>query len=246
MASSTSSRIRAGGGLSAAMFSTRRGAITTAAVAAGLAAILLFVFLSNYKKGSAPAATNTPVFLASGYIPRGTPASVIATSQLLTRTTYPSSRISVGAIADPAVLRGEVAAVDIYPGQEITAGDFTVGNVTIASQLTGAERAIAIPVDAAHGLIGYVAAGDHVDVLSDSGGGRVGAGGVNMLAQDIDVISAPGGATSTSGGNLILRVTPQQANTLAFAADNGKIWITLRPPIGALGTTTTIPPSSKK
>ncbi len=50
MEASSSTRRRAGGRVSGAMFSTRRGAITTAVVAALLAGILLFVFVQNYKK----------------------------------------------------------------------------------------------------------------------------------------------------------------------------------------------------
>jgi Flp pilus assembly protein CpaB len=227
------------------MFSTRRGAITTAVVAALLAAILLFVFVQSYQKGGTSSSGNTPVFVASGYIPAGTPVSVIASAQLLSRTTVPSNHVVVGAISDPSVLRGEVAAVSIYPGQQLTAGDFTAKAVGLASQLTGAQRAIAIPVDSAHGLVGYVAAGDHVDVLDDSGAGRAGANGVSLLAANVPVLVAPGssggngiaGGGGNSNGNIILEVSARQASEFAYASDNGKVWIILRPPLGALGTT---------
>lgn len=249
MEASSSSRRRAGGNLTGAMFSTRRGAITTAIIAALIAGILLFAFVQSYKKGGSSSAGNAPVFVASGYIPAGTPVSVIASSQLLSRTTVPTNHVVVGAISDPSVLRGEVASTAIYPGQQLTAADFTTKNVSLASQLTGANRAIAIPVDSAHGLVGFVEAGDHVDVLNDAGGGRVGAGGVSVLAQNVLVLSAPGGASSSGSplsgssssngsGNIILEVTAKQSAAFAFAADNGKVWITLRPPVGALGTTT--------
>ena len=248
MEASSSTRKRAGGGLTGAMFSTRRGAITTAVVAALLAGLLLFVFVSNATKTSSTAAVNTPVFVSTGYIPSGTPVSVIASSQLLSRTTVPSNHVVVGAISDPSLVRGEVAAVNIYPGQQLTATDFTAKSVTVASQLTGDQRAIAIPVDSAHGLVGFVQAGDHVDVLDDAGAGAAGRGGVAVLAQNVVVLSAPGAAASGSGigggggggagGNILLQVTSKQATAFAFAADNGKVWITLRPPVGALGTTT--------
>lgn len=245
MEASSSTRRRTGGNLTGAMFSTRRGAITTAVVAALIAGVLLFAFVQSQQKGGSGTTGNTPVFVASGYIPAGTPVSVIASAQLLSRTTVPSNHVVVGAISDPSVLHGEVAATNIYPGQQLTAADFTTKTVTITSQLTGANRAIAIPVDAAHGMLGYVQAGDRVDVLNDSGGGRAGAGGVSVLATNVLVLSAPGGGGGSSiagggssGGNIILEVSAKQAPAFAFAADNGKIWITLRPPVGALGTTT--------
>jgi Flp pilus assembly protein CpaB len=225
------------------MFSTRRGAITTAVVAAILAGLLIFAFVSSYTKGGAAAPVNTPVFVSQGFIPRGTPASVVASNSLLDRTTVPSNHVVVGAISDPATLKGEVAVQDIYPGQQVTAADFAVGNVSAASQLTGVERAISVPVDTTHGLIGFVHSGDHVDVLASltSGGG---GGQVTTLATNITVLNAPGGGGGggvgggSSGGGIVLRVTPKEASTMAYAADNGKIWIVLRPPVGAIGTTT--------
>ena len=247
MEASSNTRRRAGGNLTGAMFSTRRGAITTAVIAALLAAILLFAFVQSYKKGGSGSSGNTPVFVASGYIPAGTPASVIASAQLLSRTTVPSNHVVVGAISDPSVLRGEVAAVSIYPGQQLTAADFTAkATGGLASQLTGDQRAIAIQVDSAHGLIGYVQAGDHVDVLDDSGAGKTGPNGVSVLADNVPVLVAPGSSggggiggssSSSTSGNIILEVSARQATEFAYAADNGKVWILLRPPLGALGTT---------
>src|SRR5579872_579096 len=124
MEASSSNRRRTGGGFSGAMFSTRRGALTTALVAALLAGILLFAFVQSYKKGTSAPVVNTPVFVASGYIPAGTPVSVIAAGQLIARTTVPASHVVVGAITDPSVIRGEAAAVSIYPGQQLTTTDF--------------------------------------------------------------------------------------------------------------------------
>jgi pilus assembly protein CpaB len=228
------------------MFSTRRGALTTAAVAAVLAGLLLFIFVQNYNKGGSGAVVNTPVYVASGYIPKGTPASVIASGSLMSRTTVPSTHVVAGAIGDPSAIKGEVAVDAIYPGQQLTAADFTTANVTLASQLTGHQRAIAIPVNSSSGLIGFLQTGDHVDVMADSGGGTAGAGGVAIVAQNVLVLSAPGatgggsvgsGSPSGNGANVVLQVTPKQAQAFAFASDNGKVWLTLRPPVGALGTT---------
>ena len=235
MEASSSSRRRSSG-LGGAMFSTRRGAITTAALAALLAGVLLYAFVQSYKKGGTPTVVNTPVFVASQFIPRGTPVSVIASGQLMSRTTVPSSHVIAGAIADPSAVKGEVAAADIYPGQQLTATDFTSGTVSLASQLTGVNRAIAIPVDTAHGLVGFVHTGDHVDVLESLNGV------VSVLAQNITVLNAPssgGGGVGggSSGGDIILQVTPRLAVQAAYAADNGKIWVVLRPPVGAIGST---------
>jgi Flp pilus assembly protein CpaB len=129
----------------------------------------------------------------------------------------------------------------------LTAADFTAVGATIASELPNGDRAIAIPVDSAHGLVGFVHPGDHVDVLASFGGGTTTHGTVTVVAQDVLVLSAPGGGGGGGGiiggggggggaGNMVLRVDARTAQELAFDADNGKVWITLRPPAGAISS----------
>jgi pilus assembly protein CpaB len=228
------------------MFSSRRGTLFIAAAAAVLAGILLFIFVQQYRKSVTSTTSSTPVFVASGYIPRGTAASLVASSQLLQRTVVKSSAVRLGAITDPAVLHGEVAVTDIYPGQQILASEFSATGVSIASELTGGNRAIAIPVDAAHGLVGFVSAGDRVDLLSSLAGGGAARGAEQLLVSNVLVLSAPGAPTSgggltgssNSGANIVLSVNEKSAEQVAYVADNGKLWVLLRPPLGAIGTST--------
>jgi Flp pilus assembly protein CpaB len=219
------------------MLSTRGGAITVAAVAAIAAGILLFVFVQRYRSNTSASSATTTVFVARSLIPQGSSADVIASEQLLQRTTLRGSQVQGGAIADPSVLHGEVAAMNIYPGQQITAADFTA-SATIASELTATQRAVSVPVDSAHGLIGFVRTGSHVDVLA-SYSGSLGAarGSVTTLIRDVLVLSAPSASGGVGGGgnssNIVLRVSEADATNLAYAADNGKVWVVLRPPLGA-------------
>jgi Flp pilus assembly protein CpaB len=242
-----SSARRIGGKSPRDIFSSRRGTIIIAAGAAVLAGVLLFVFVQQYRKSVNNTAANAPVFVATGYIPRGTAASLVASDQLLQRTLVKSKTVQRGAITDPTVLHGEVAIADIYPGQQITATDFSATGVGISSQLTANNRAIAVPVDAAHGLVGFVSTGDHVDLLSSFTGGNA-RGAVSAMASNVLVLSAPGGGggggiagtgnTGGGGGNIVLSVSTQLAPKIAYVADNGKLWVLLRPPAGAIGSTT--------
>ena len=114
---------------------------------------------------------------------------------------------------------------------------------TVLPKLADSERAIAVPIDEAHGLVGQVQTGDHVDVLasyttSSSATGQ-GQGVVKTLLQDKLVLRAV--AQPTEGGDegkaadksIILRVSDREAVSLAHAADNGKVWVLLRPAAGA-------------
>ena len=230
--------------------STRAGTIGAAVVAALLAFVSILVYLNKYRHSVSAQGAPVTVLVAKKLIPKGTPGAAVAASGLFQTTTLRESQLRNGALADPGSLRGRVAAQDIYPGQQLTTSDFTAGGTTIAGTLTKAERLISVPLDSAHGLIGQVDAGDHVDVFAGFNVVPLGPGGVplnggaarpmlRMVMQNIPVIAvgtkSGGGVSSgtTQTTNVTLKVTDTQAEELAFASDNGKIWLVLRPAAGA-------------
>jgi pilus assembly protein CpaB len=212
------------------LFRTRGGAVVIGAIAAVLAAILLVAYLKSYRSSVKSGTRPMTVLVAKSLIPRGTSGTLIAQQHLYQVTSVPQSQLKALAIADPAALSGSVTAADVFPGQQLTAGDFTASPVnSIPTQITGARRAIAISVDATHGVGGQVQAGDHIDIY-------VGVNNViKLMAANVLVLAGP----SSAGGNLILRVSAPQAAKFAFAQDNGKLWLVLRPQVGATPT----PPS---
>jgi pilus assembly protein CpaB len=223
---------RIGGGWASQVLSSRRGGVTVAIGAALVAGVLLFVFVQQYRKSVKGTVNSAQVLVAKAFIPRGTPSSVITSQSMYTRTALPSSQTLAGAISDPLVLTGTVAARDIYPSQQLQGSDFTRANVTLSSQLSGTARALEINADAVLGMVGYVAPGDHVDLLASVGNS------ITELAQNVLVLSAPGlitGAVApgSSGTGLVVRVTDANALQIAAAEENGKILVVLRPPVGA-------------
>jgi len=228
---------------------TRGGAITIAATAAALAGIVLLAFISQYKDRVQGGTVEHSVLVADRLIPKGTSGAVVVSDGLFKPSSVQGENVASGALASSAALGGKVATRDIYPGQQITAADFASNADPLRGQLSGIQRAMDVPIDSAHGLIGEVRAGDHVDVFA--GFFSVDAASVNdrpqlrTLIQDILVLKAPDAETTKASSNndtedLTVRVTAQQAAALAFAADNGKVWFILRPPSGAKN----VPPSS--
>jgi Flp pilus assembly protein CpaB len=210
-----------------------------AGAAALLAGILLFVFVDSRNSNSGSSGSQR-VLVAKSLIPKGSSGDVVAAQQLAIPTTFKGDQVKSGAIADPKTLQGDVATADIYPGQQITAGDFTSSDEGVTAKIAGAQRAISVPVDSAHGLIGDVKTGDHVDVLAGfttQGNQGTNRPLVRTLLQNVLVLSAPktsgSGAVSGDSSNITLRVSDRDAANLAFTADNGKVWIVLRPPAGA-------------
>jgi Flp pilus assembly protein CpaB len=219
---------------------TRGGAITIAATAALFAGILLLAFTSRYKDRVQSGTVEHSVLVANRLIPKGTSGAVVVSDGLFKPSSVQGENVASGALASSAVLGGKVATRDIYPGQQITAADFASNADPLRGQLSGVQRAIDVPIDDAHGLVGEVRAGDSVDVLagfntanSNTGRGRP---QLRTLIQDVRVLKAPdpdAKATGRDTKDLTVRVTADQAAQLAFASDAGRVWFILRPPVGA-------------
>ncbi len=215
------------------LLTTRRGTVVVGAVAAVLAAVILLVYLSQYRNNLKQSATPVTVLVAKRLIEKNTPGDLIGRQQLFVPTTMPQSQLREGAISDPIALRGTVAIADLYPGQQLTTADFAPKGGLIVNQLARDRRAIAIPTDAIHGLVGQVATGDHVDIYVAFANER-GRPSVSLLLKDALVMSAPGstggGVVSGRGSGFVIRATDQTAPELAFAADYGRLWLVMRPP----------------
>jgi len=212
------------------LFSTRRGSFLVGVVAAALAGIVLLAYLHNYRSSFNASGVRAPVLVAKNLIQKGTPGNIVGQTNQFQVANIPKAQLQTGAISDPAALRGRVAIVDIYPGQQLSAADFVYaapGALTVS--ISRNDRAISVPIDAAHSLNGQLTNGDHIDVFV--GMNRKGAGGskpvIKLLMQDIQVLRAPLAGVTT------LKVSQKQAAALAWAVDNGKLWFVLRPPSGA-------------
>jgi Flp pilus assembly protein CpaB len=221
------------------LLATRRGTVLVAAACALIAGGILVVAMNRYRSNVDSSGNQETVLVASGLIQKGTSGDAIASEKLFKPTSIAAKQVSTGAIADTAQLQGRVAAADINPGQQLTVSDFTA-NGGLLSQLGPNQRAITITVDSSRGMVGQINEGDHVDVYADlelanSRNGNF----VRLLLPDTPVLKAP---TSASGGglggganpqsqqsNVTLKVSADQAGELAYAADNGKVWLVLRP-----------------
>jgi Flp pilus assembly protein CpaB len=214
--------------------STRRGMLLLGGGAALLAAIILIVYLKNYRSNINSANATVSVLVAKNLIQKGSPGNLVATNRQYQVSAISQKELLVGAISDPGALRGLVATHDIYPGEQLTATDFApLAPGSLQTDLSGNQRAIAVPIDAAHGMTGQIGAGDHVDVFV--GVNQAGAGGarpvIKLIIADALVLRTP--TTGAPAGTVVLRGSGRQTAALAFAADNGKLWLVLRPATGA-------------
>jgi Flp pilus assembly protein CpaB len=229
------------------VLSTRGGSAAVAGVTALLAGLILLVFLAQYRHSVSSDNKSATVLVAQRLIQKGSSGDVIATQGLYQSTRLKKSQLKTGAISDPGAIRGKVAAADILPGQQLTAHEFTKTADTIDTKLSGFQRAISLPLSSAQGMIGDVHTGDRVDVIgafnvtpngTTSGGTPV----ARVLLQNILVLRAPaaragGGVGGGSTKNVVLQVPDNETAQLAFASQNGQIWLVDRAKAGAKNST---------
>jgi Flp pilus assembly protein CpaB len=223
--------------------STRRGTFLAGATAAVLAALLLAMYVSRYRSSVNQGSSKVAVLVAKANILKGTSGDVIASNGGFQVTSIRKDQAKNGAIVDPAQRRGTVAKTEIFSRQQLTASDFVPATGSLTGQLTGDLRAIAIPLDDAHGMIGNVTVGDRVDIIA--GFTLVGLSQphpvVRLIAQNVSVLRIPesasrGGIGGASTKQVVLAVPSKVAVEAALAVDHGNLWLFLRPPSGAKPT----------
>ena len=211
------------------LFSTRRGSVFVGIGAAAIAALIVFIYLHNYRNSLNSAGASVSVLVAKNLIPKGTPGGIVGHDGQFQIRSIPRRELQVGALTDPAALNGRIALSDIYPGQQLTAAEFALAPANaLPNQLRGTDRAINVSLDAIHGMTGLVNAGDRIDIfLATTRQGVQGAEGVvKVLLSNVLVLRAP---LYGSGGAFTLRVPETQAVWLASSQDYGHLWFAVRP-----------------
>src|SRR5918995_550996 len=216
------------------LVSTRRGTL--------IAGASILLYLNSYRDSLKAQGAMVTVLVAKESIPKGTAGNVVAAKDLYTVTTIRESQVLDGALSDPASLRDKVAAREIFEGAQLTATDFGSAGDSLAAHLTETERVISVPLDSAHGLIDGIEVGNRVDVYAGFNVIPLGADGrpinggqarpmLRRILANVPVLAL--GEKSKGSTNVSLGVDDVEAAQVAFASDNGKLWLALRPSAGA-------------
>ena len=224
--------------------------ITIAIALAVVAALLTAFYVKNYERDVQKAETNVAVYVAKVDIPAGTSGTDVARSGMLNKTKIVRRGVVPGAISNPAQLATLVATEPIYAGEQVSTRRFaTPAEQGILSQLTGLQRAIALPGDADQLLVGTLKTGDRVDIVASWAFPEGGAVHYSkVILRDIRVLKAAtdeGTATKvtnagTSPFSAIIAVTDLQIQTLEWAKVNGEWHLALRPAIDAADSPTVV------
>lgn len=237
------------------LFSTRGGTIAVSILAAVLAAVILVTYLHRYRSSVRASGVPVTVLVADGLIEKGTSGEVIANEEMYKITTMPKGEVSDGAITDPDALKGSIAAADVFPGEQLTTGKFTTSEAgSWSNKITADQRILTLPFDSAHGMIGQIEAGDHIDVYAGFNVRRLGPDGrpepgvteravLKLITSDVQVLDVPKAGSGGIGGSkakLTIRASDEDAAKMAFTSDNGILWAVLRPRANAAPTSPNI------
>ncbi len=229
--------------------SSRSGTLVLGGLAALVAGALLLIYVSQVRQDANSQSATVSVLVANKLIPQSSSGDVIASQKWYSVVSTPKDQVKDGAITDPASISGKIAAHDIYPNQQLATSDFTDAPTdAVTTKITGNQRAISIPLDSAAGLTPFLQAGDHVDILAGFNVIPIGPNGAplngnsqarpveKVIAQDIKVLEVPStsssSTTTSNSGNIVVQVTDQQAWNIAFAINNGTVFLAGTPQAG--------------
>ncbi len=228
--------------------------IVAAGAFAVIAAVLVFVALqSRANDGTGNSAGLVPVVVAAHDLLTNT----TLTGDTLKVQLIPQGVALSGAYGRTDALVGQVTRYPVSQGQQVTEsllGAAAVPNDDdISYALPPGRRAVAVEVSEVTGVGGLLLPGNRVDVIGVFGENAAGAAKAVTLLQNVVVLAvgqeaqrpAPQPAPGTDASNtasaqqdaerqpdartVTLAVGPADAQLLALAQENGKVWLSLRP-----------------
>lgn len=232
----------------------RKTALIIAAISGLLAVLLLNSYLNNLEKQYTKGEKLVDVLVARAYIPKTTVVKpgLVKAVKIPARYLQPLALHRKEDLLDQKQHPAYLASVPIMEGEQILSTKLTLPGkgVGLAVTVPPRMRAVAIPVDEASGISGLIKPGDYVDILGtfDLAGGKsytftilqsilVLSCGSQILGASEELSKKTGpqkiglpGLEEFAPSCVSVAVTPQQAVTITFAREKGKISLSLRPP----------------
>jgi pilus assembly protein CpaB len=223
-----------------------------AAAAALVLAVAGTVVLLAYVRGAdarALAGVQTvEVLVVDTLVPEGTAGDALA--DLVRTETLPAKAAVEGRVTDLAALAGQVAVVDLQPGEQLLASRFAESEDvavpgTVAAPAGTSEVSVLLEPQRAVG--GRLAAGDTIGVyvsmdLENDAGKKIGV--THATLHDVLVTQVQGAPTAVEGdpettstggaapaGSLMVTVAvpARDAELVVFGMEHGTVWLALEP-----------------
>lgn len=212
--------------------------IIVIAILFGLISVLL---LDNYIKKQNQPVTIAEIPMANVIIAKHTiPQYTRITSDMLEVKKIPTEGVHPEAISQIGDIIGGITRSEIIKGEQVLSSRIVLDETkaTLSYRIPEGMRGIALPIGDVSGVGGFISPGDRVDVL--------------VTYSDEDIVTSPATYTTfqnllviavgeeteskdeplrTPPTTLVLAVTPEQGEVLAFAYLKGELHLTLRSPL---------------
>ena len=164
-----------------------------------------------------------PVVVAAQPLVRG----AVLSEEVLGTASVPSAFAPPGAVRSVADAVGRTLVSDLAEGEAVTATRIGTAGGPVAAQVPSGLRAFVVP----SGMpAGSVRAGDLVDVIATFGGQRPYSDTVGSGLEVLSIIETEDGAGALgtgAGPSLVLLVTPEAAERLAYAKAFADLTVTI-------------------
>jgi pilus assembly protein CpaB len=216
-------------------------AALAALLLAATGAVVLLAYVRGADARALAGVQTVDVLVVDRPVPEGTPGEALA--DLVRTEQLPAKAAAPGAVTDLDEITGQVATVDLQPGEQLLAGRFATPEDlevpgTVAAPDGAAEVSLLLEPQRAVG--GRLAAGDTVGVhVSLEGATHAVLNRVLVTqVQGAPAPAADGEATDTasSGGAapsaslmVTLGLRPEQAEAVVFGMEHGTVWLSLEP-----------------
>lgn len=213
-----------------------------------IAAYGIYNFLSQRQKTEeALRAANQDIIVAAQDIPPGTTFNEETMKKGLTKTTpWPKTSIPAGAFSSPQQIVGKVNRVKILANEPILESRLAGEGAGLTVRLEAGKRALALRVDEIVGVSGFILPDDRVDVILTTTplGNTQDTKISKIVLQNKRVLSVAQSTEQKEGKpqlarSITLEVTPEEAEKLSLASQEGSIALALRG-LGDDAQTTTI------
>ena len=202
-----------------------------------IAAYGIYNFLNQQQKETdSLRAANQDIVVAARDIPPGTTLNDEALKSGLIKTTpWPKNSIPAGAFSSPQQIVGKVNRVKILANEPILESRLAGEGAGLTVRLEAGKRALALRVDEIVGVSGFIVPDDRVDVILTTTplGAAQDAKISKIVLQNKRVLSVAQSTEQKDGKpqlarSITLEVTPEEAEKLSLASQEGQIVLALR------------------
>jgi pilus assembly protein CpaB len=202
-----------------------------------IAAYGIYNFLSyQQKEADVLRAANQEIVVAAQDIPPGTTLNDEAIKKGVIKTTpWPKASIPAGAFSSPQQVVGKVNRVKILANEPLLESRLAGEGAGLTVRLEAGKRALAVRVDEIIGVSGFIVPDDRVDIILTTT--PLGAGQdmkvSKIVLQNKRVLSVAQNTEQKDGKpqlarSITLEVTPEEAEKLSLASQEGQIVLALR------------------